>query len=261
MSNRRALEDELAFALRLADAADAVAMRHFRSRSLVVDRKPDRSEVTVADKGAEQAMRDLLSTERPDHGVLGEEHGTTQGSGSARWILDPIDGTSNYVRGVPVWAALIALEVDDVVQVGVVSAPAMGMRWWAARGLGAFADGRPIHVSRIASLDEAFLSYSEHAAWSERGLRSHIDGLRADVDRQRAFGDFWQHMLVAEGAIDVAAEAIVNLWDLAAVQVIVEEAGGRFTDLQGRATPSGGSALSTNGLLHDAALAALTARG
>lgn len=252
------LATELDLARSLADAADVITMRHYRSTGLVVETKADRTEVTIADRDSEHAIRQLLAQHRPSHGILGEEHGISDPNATFRWIIDPIDGTSNYVRGVPVWATLIALEANGVMVVGVVSCPALGKRWWAAKGLGAFADGRPIRVSSVASLEDAFLSYSE-GPWADRDMRGGIDALRSLVARERAFGDFWQHMLVAEGAIDVAAEAIVSLWDLAAIQVIVEEAGGTFTDLAGEARAAGGSALSTNSLLHLPALAVLRA--
>ena len=247
----------LALALQMADAADVITMAHFRSRTLEVLTKADRTEVTIADRETEHKLRALIATSHPEHGVLGEEHGEHLAEARSRWILDPIDGTSNYVRGVPLWATLLALETNGTLEVGVVSAPALGARWWASRGGGAFANGAAIHVSGIAKLSEAFLSYSE-GPWVAKGWRHAIDELRHRCGRERAFGDFWQHMLVAEGAIDVAAEAIVNLWDLAALQIIVEEAGGVFTDLDGIAHPGGGSALATNGLLHHEVLALFT---
>jgi histidinol-phosphatase len=250
------LVDELALAVELVDLADVITMSHFQSQSLVIETKADRTEVTIADRSSEQAIRDHLAVRRPDHGVLGEEHGISDANARCRWIIDPIDGTSNYVRGVPLWATLLALEVDGGIVVGMVSAPALGKRWWATRGKGAFLNGKPIHVSRLSTLTESSLSYSE-GPWDAAGMREGIDELRATVSRQRAFGDFWQHMLVAEGAVDIAAEAIVSLWDLAAVKIVVEEAGGRFSDLSGSARADGGSALSTNGLLHDEALAIL----
>lgn len=250
------IADDLALALALADRADRIAMQHFRSRGLVIESKADMSEVTIADRDTETAIRDGLLAARPGDGILGEEHGTIASTSGSQWIIDPIDGTSNYVRGVPMWATLIARETNGVLDLGVVSAPAMGMRWWAARGLGAFADGRPIHVSSVTDPTRAYLSYSE-GPWDATGRRTAIDALRNAAGRQRAFGDFWQHMLVAEGAIDIAAEPIVSLWDLAAIQIIVEEAGGRFTDLDGVAHAGGGNALSTNGVLHEAVLAAL----
>lgn len=242
-------DNDLALAHRLADAADAITMRHFNSRSLVIETKADRTEVTIADRDTEHAIRNMIAIERPEHGVLGEEHGVIASQSASRWIVDPIDGTSNYVRGVPIWATLIALESSGELVVGMVSAPALNRRWWAIRGGGSFADGRPIQVSKVRELHHAFLSYSE-GPWADRGMRRGIDDLRGQVGRERAFGDFWQHMMVAEGAIDVAVEAIVSLWDLAAIQIVVEEAGGTFTDLGGVAQPGGGSAVSTNTLLH-----------
>jgi histidinol-phosphatase len=184
--------------------------------------------------------------------VLGEEHGADdEGRSGWRWIVDPIDGTANYVRGVPIWATLIAAEHDGVLQVGVVSAPALGRRWWAVRGGGAFADGRPIHVSAIDRLADAHLSYTNVGDFYDYDRGDQLVALSRAVWRARGLGDFWMHMLVAEGAFDIAVEPEVNLWDLAALQVIVEEAGGRFTDLSGQARPDGGDALSTNGILHD----------
>jgi histidinol-phosphatase len=250
------LDEELSLAVELVDLADVITMTHFQSQSLVIETKADRTEVTIADRSSEQAIRDHLALRRPDHGVLGEEHGISDANARSRWIIDPIDGTSNYVRGVPLWATLLALEVDGEIVLGMVSAPALGKRWWATRGLGAFVNGKPIQVSRMSVLAESSLSYSE-GPWEAAGMRDGIDALRSTVSRQRAFGDFWQHMLVAEGAIDIAAEAIVSLWDLAAVKVIIEEAGGRFSDLGGSVRADGGSALSTNGVLHDDALAML----
>jgi histidinol-phosphatase len=250
--------DDLALALSLADMADAITLPHFRSTSLTVDRKSDRTEVTIADRGAEAAIRARLSVERPHHAVLGEEEGLIGSpDATSRWIVDPIDGTSNFVKGVPVWATLIALEADGELVVGVCSAPALGRRWWAVRGGGAFADGNPIHVSEIDTIAEAHLSHAGTATFAKfRGEDGHdaITRLARDVWRDRGFGDFWMHMLVAEGAVDIAVEPIVSIWDLAAIQVIVEEAGGHFSNLEGRRGPDGGSALSTNGLLHKSVL-------
>jgi histidinol-phosphatase len=247
---------ELAFALELADLADAISRERFLADDLVVETKPDLSPVTEADRAVEQALRKRIGEERPGHGVVGEEYGAGQ-QGAARWILDPIDGTKNYVRGVPVWATLIALERDGVVEVGVASAPALHRRWWAARGEGAFVNGRPIRVSRVGDLADAVLSHASIWSWEERGLGEQFLALTRACWRTRGFGDFWSHMLVAEGAVDLAVEPEVELWDLAAPQVIVEEAGGRFTDLAGTPTPAGGSAVATNGLLHDRVLATL----
>jgi histidinol-phosphatase len=243
--------DDLAFALSLADLADGVTLPRFRATDLVVETKPDLTPVTEADRACERALRAAIEAGRPGDAVLGEEYGST-GDSAREWVLDPIDGTKNFVRGAPVWATLVALRVDGVVTTGVVSAPALGLRWWAARGGGAFKNGSPIGVSRVASLDDAFLSYSSLGGWGPAFLR-----LAERVWRTRAFGDFWSYVLVAEGAVDVAAEPEVSLWDLAPLQVIVEEAGGRFTSLAGEPRADGGSAVATNGLLHDAVLAAL----
>jgi histidinol-phosphatase len=195
--------------------------------------------------------------------VLGEELGSrVGGDGAATWVLDPIDGTKNFVRGIPVWATCIALQRDGEPVVGVVSAPALGRRWWAGRGEGAFAGdavagGRPIRVSAVADLADAQLGYDSVPGFEAHGLGERFLGLARRCWRTRGLGDFWSHVLVAEGAIDVAVEPEVSIWDVAAVQVIVEEAGGRFTDLGGTARPDGGSAVSTNGLLHHEVLAAL----
>ena len=252
------LTAELELALTLADAADAVTLPRFRSRDLVVSHKADASEVTEADRGAEAAVRALLATARPHHAVLGEEEGLLgPPDATSRWILDPIDGTSNFVKGVPIWATLVALEHEGEIVVGVASAPALGRRWWAARGQGAYADGERIGVSDVADLAASHLAHAGVGTWFEHGRGEPFVDLTRRVWRSRGLGDFWMHCLVAEGAFDAACEPVVSLWDLAAVQVIVEEAGGRFTDLAGVARPDGGSALSSNGLLHDAVLAAL----
>lgn len=244
------MNPDLALALGLADAADEISMAHYRRADLVIETKPDLTPVTVADRGVEEQLRTMVPSA---DAVLGEEFGTT-GTGDRRWIIDPIDGTKNFVRGVPVWATLIALEVKSALTVGVVSAPALHRRWWAARGEGAFANGEPARVSGVSALDDAQFSYSSLDGWVDRNRMLEL----ADrCWRTRAFGDFWSYMLVAEGAADIAAEPEVSLWDLAALQVIVEEAGGRFTDLAGRATPDGGSAVATNGLLHDDVLKVL----
>lgn len=255
------LDAELALALELADTADALTLPRFRARDLVVDHKADASEVTEADRGAEAAMRALLGAARPTHAVLGEEEGLV-GSPDARsrWVLDPIDGTSNFVKGVPIWATLIALQHAGEVVVGVASAPALGRRWWAARGMGSFAGGERLHVSEVATLADAHLAHAGVSTWFEHGRGPQFVDLTRRVWRGRGLGDFWMHCLVAEGAFDVACEPVVSLWDLAALQVIVEEAGGRFTDLDGGARPDGGSAVSSNGLLHDDVLAALSPR-
>jgi histidinol-phosphatase len=247
---------DLALALHLADAADAITLERFRAQDLEVSSKPDLTPVSDADLAVEEALRALLAAERPDDAILGEEHGVT-GTGPRQWVIDPIDGTKNFVRGAPVWASLIALLVDGRVEVGVVSAPALGRRWWAARGEGAFADGTPIRVSSVGTLSDAFLSYSSLTGWADAGRLDGVLRLSETVWRTRAFGDFWSHVLVAEGAVDASFEPEVSLWDLAPLQVIVEEAGGRFTSLDGEARPDGGSVVCSNGLLHDAVLAEL----
>jgi histidinol-phosphatase len=247
---------DLSFALELADLADAITTERFQAADLVVETKPDLSPVTEADRAVEQVLRKRIGEERPGYSVVGEEFGADD-PGRARWILDPIDGTKNYLRGLPVWATLIALEREGRVEVGVVSAPALARRWWAARGHGAFVNGRRIRVSRIADLSDAVLSYASLTSWEQHGLGDQFLALARSCWRTRGFGDFWSHMLVAEGAADLAVEPEVELWDLAAPQVIVEEAGGRFTDLGGTPTPAGGSVVSTNGLLHDRVLATL----
>jgi len=253
---------DLALALELLDAADEITLARFGAADLVVETKPDLTPVSDADRAVENALRFRLDAGRPGDAVIGEEYGAV-GSSSREWIVDPIDGTKNFVRGVPVWATLLALRVDGGVVVGGVSAPALGRRWWAARGEGAWTrygdKTRRITVSRVTELGDAFISYSSLAGWKQRDLD--LDGLLARVWRTRALGDFWSHMLVAEGAVDISCEPEVSLWDLAALQPIVEEAGGRFSDLSGVDRPDGGSVVCTNGLLHDEVLGALATRG
>ncbi|PPK69774.1 histidinol-phosphatase [Actinokineospora auranticolor] len=250
--------DDLNSALRLADAADAITRARFQAVDLVVERKPDRTPVTDADTAVEDAVRAVLAESYPADAVAGEERGGAVGAGRA-WVLDPIDGTKNFLRGVPAWATLIALVEDGTPVVGVVSAPALGRRWYAARGEGAWTvrDGgepRRISVSGVRSLDDAYLSTTDINSWVKYHSRERYLALTEACWETRAFGDFWQHCLVAEGAIDLAAEAIVNPWDVAPFQVLVEEAGGRFTDLGGAVRYDGGSVLTSNGHVHDAAL-------
>jgi histidinol-phosphatase len=245
---------DLELALTLADEADAATMAGFSHVGLSAERKPDGTPVTEVDRAVERLLRERLEAARPDDALLGEEHGA-DGDATRRWILDPIDGTKNYTRGLPVFATLIALEDAGVVTLGVVSAPALGRRWWGVRGHGAFADGRPLSVSRVDRLEEAVVTYSDPASWRSRGRLDDLLALTEAAWHVRAFGDFWGHMLVAEGVADIAAEIGPQLWDLAAAQVIVEEAGGRFTSLDGTVNAGRGSGLSTNGLLHDRALA------
>ena len=250
--------DDLAVALRLADAADEITMNRFLASDLVVDRKPDRSPVTDADTAVEDTVREILAELRPDDAVLGEERGGDIGAGRT-WVLDPIDGTKNFLRGNPVWATLIALVDDGSPVVGVVSSPAMPRRWWASAGNGAWLGERRLRVSGVSELSDAYLSTTDLGLWVEYHSRDAYIGLVDACWESRAFGDFWQHVLVAEGALDLAAEPIAYSWDLAAVQVIVTEAGGRFTDLNGRPGFTHGNALASNGLLHDAALGVLQA--
>jgi histidinol-phosphatase len=257
-------DDDLRFAHVLADAADDITMRRFRALDLRVESKPDLTPVTDADLAAEESLRHVLSRARPRDAVLGEESGRT-GVGKRCWVIDPIDGTKNFVRGVPVWATLIGLMVGGDVTVGVASAPALGRRWWAARDGGAWT-GRsltkasPCRVSEVTSLQDASLSYSGLSGWEQHGGLDGFLGLARQVWRTRAYGDFWSHVLVAEGAVDVSVEPEVSLWDIAALQVIVEEAGGTFTDLTGKPTPDGGSVVCTNSRLHGEVLDLLAPR-
>jgi len=254
--------DDLSLALALADEADAISLPRFGAADLFVETKSDLTPVTEADRAVEEAIRKRLATERPEDAVLGEEQGETGAEGApARWIIDPIDGTKNYVRGIPIFASLIAVERAGEVVAGVASAPALGRRWWAARGRGAFVNGRPIHVSRADQPEDGLLLYGGLTAWRRLGRLRNLLSLAVSFQRRRGFRDFWMHMLGAEGSADLATEPEVSLWDLGAVQVIVEQAGGRFTDLAGDARPDGGSAISSNGLLHDHALTELGGDG
>jgi histidinol-phosphatase len=259
--------EALQLALELADMADDITMGRFRAHDLVVTTKPDLTPVSEADQAVERALRGRLAETR--HVVLGEEYGTEGGESTGpagdsydskyRWIIDPIDGTKSYVRGVPIWATLIGLERAGEMIVGVASAPALGMRWWAGKGLGAFRDGDRLGVSSVASLDDAQISF----AWdtSERfhagGIGTKLVDLSHKCWRTRGIGDFWQHLLVAEGAFDVAIDPIVSLWDIAALIPIIKEAGGRWTTVDGRDDANGESFVCTNGLLHDAVVASL----
>ena len=253
---------DLALARDLAAAADRLTMARFLAQDLVVETKPDLTPVSDADRAVERLIRDRLAGERAGDAVIGEEYGADSVSSGREWIVDPIDGTKNFVRGAPVWATLLALRVDDEVVLGVVSAPALGRQWWAARGDGAWTsyDGRErqLAVSKVTTLSDAFVGYGDVRSWARHGRGEHFAALAAAVWRTRGFGDFWAHMLVAEGAVDISCEPEVSLWDLAALQPIVEEAGGRFSDLAGVGRPDGGSVVCTNGLLHDEVLAALS---
>ena len=256
------LADDLALALQLADAADAITLDRFRAADLRVTRKPDRTPVTDADTAAEDALRAVLGTVRPGDAVLGEERGGELPESGRGWVRDPIDGTKNYSRGVPAWATLIGLTVHGRAVVGVASAPALGRRWWGAQGLGAWTseNGRPprrIIVSRVADLADAYLSTTDFRTFTRRGDLQRWIALADACWETRAFGDFWQYCLVAEGVIDVAVDRAASVWDLAALVPILDEAGGRLTDLDGVATHDGGNALASNGHVHDAALTVL----
>jgi histidinol-phosphatase len=257
-------DDDVRLAHVLADDADALTTQRFRALDLRVETKPDETPVTDADRAVEDAIRRTLGRARSRDAVLGEEYGAS-GWGPRRWVLDPIDGTKSFLRGVPVWATLIALMVEDEVVAGVVSAPALGRRWWAARGSGAWSgksltSASPCRVSGVSSLADASLSYSSLSGWEEAGrLPAFLDLTRA-CWRTRAYGDFWSYVLLADGAVDVAAEPELALHDMAAVAIVVEEAGGRFTDLDGVPGVLGGNAVATNGLLHDEVVARLSGR-
>jgi histidinol-phosphatase len=256
------IEDGLALALELTAIADAITMDCFRAVDLVVETKPDLTPVTEADQAVERALREHLAARAPDHGVLGEEYGDDDNGGSGgdfRWVIDPIDGTKSYVRGVPVWATLVALEHRGVPVVGAVSAPALGTRWWAGRGLGAFRNGTPISVSRVRELGDAHISF----AWDTKqrfdtdGIGDRMLELAHRCWRTRGLGDFWQHALVAEGAFDISVDPIVSYWDAAALLPIVEEAGGSWSTLAGARPALPESLVCTNGLLHDTVIDAL----
>ena len=251
--------DDLRLAHILADDADSITMDRYKSLDLHVTTKPDLTPVSESDHKVEEVMRKTLSRARPRDAVVGEEAGTT-GWGSRRWVVDPIDGTKNYIRGVPVWATLIGLMIEDQVVVGVVSAPALGRRWWASYGDGAWTgrslmSATPCRVSDVSSIADASLSYASLGGWDKLGRLDKFTGLMNDCWRTRAYGDFWSYMLVAEGAVDIAAEPELNLYDMAALSVIVTEAGGQFTGLDGRPGPNSGNALATNGRLHAEVLA------
>jgi len=247
---------DLELALELCDTADAITTARFRAHDLHVETKPDLTPVSEADHAVEAAIRERLAAARPADAILGEEMGTT-GDARRRWIVDPIDGTKSYVRGVPVWATLLALEADGELTIGVVSAPALGRRWWAATGGGAFADGDPIRVSEVRALEDAQLCFANFMDWEPKGLGEPMLRLARRAWRAVGFGDFWGHMLVAEGAAEVMIEPELALWDVAALRPIVTEAGGRCTDLAGRPATGPGGCVTTNGRVHDDVLGAL----
>ena len=278
MSNDKSsidLQDDLALAHALADLADAITLNRYQAQDLVITNKPDNTPVTDADRAVETAIREALATHRQTDGLVGEEFGSDKGTSNRYWVIDPIDGTKNFMRGVPTWATLIALvNVDssgiEEVVVGIASAPALARRWSAAQGHGAFVRFNPgsaddlseefdasshekkISVSKVAKLSDASISYSDFVGWGDR--LEPFQKMLANAWRTRGIGDFWSHMLVAEGAVDVAIEPSLAVWDMAALDIIVREAGGAFTNTAGQNGPFGGSGVSTNGALHNAVI-------
>ncbi len=255
------LADDLSLALSLAADADLISFDRFQALDLVITTKPDRTPVTDADQAVERSIRAGIEAARPGDSILGEEYGS-QGSGARQWIIDPIDGTANFLRGLPIWGTLIALAIDGVPVVGVVSAPALGKRWWGAAGHGAFGQAtgepaRPLRVSGVGALEDAWLSYNALQGWDGVGRLDQLIALNRRVWRSRAIGDMWSFMLLAEGSLDIVSEFDLQPYDMAALIPIVEEAGGRFTSVDGVPGPWGGNALATNGLLHDIVLDAL----
>ena len=275
MSNDKSsidLQDDLALAHALADLADAITLNRYQAQDLVITNKPDNTPVTDADRAVETAIREALATHRQTDGLVGEEFGSDKGTSNRYWVIDPIDGTKNFMRGVPTWATLIALvNVDssgiEEVVVGIASAPALARRWSAAKGLGAYvrfnsgsaddlweefdasSNEKKISVSKVAKLSDASISYSDFVGWGDR--LEPFQKMLANAWRTRGIGDFWSHMLVAEGAVDVAIEPSLAVWDMAALDIIVREAGGTFTNTAGQNGPFGGSGVSTNGALHN----------
>ena len=278
MSNDKSsidLQDDLALAHALADLADAITLNRYQAQDLVITNKPDNTPVTDADRAVETAIREALATHRQTDGLVGEEFGSDKGTSNRYWVIDPIDGTKNFMRGVPTWATLIALvNVDssgiEEVVVGIASAPALARRWSAAKGLGAYvrfnsgsaddlweefdasSNEKKISVSKVAKLSDASISYSDFVGWGDR--LEPFQKMLANAWRTRGIGDFWSHMLVAEGAVDVAIEPSLAVWDMAALDIIVREAGGSFTNTAGQNGPFGGSGVSTNGVLHNAVI-------
>ena len=269
------LTDDLALAHALADLADAISLDRYQAQDLVVINKPDNTPVTDADRAVETAIREALATHRHTDGLVGEEFGSDKGTSGRYWVIDPIDGTKNFMRGVPTWATLIALvQVDssgaEEVVVGIASAPALARRWSAAKGHGAFvrfnsgnvadvseefdsnSSEKKLSVSKVSALSDASISYSDFVGWGDR--LEPFQKMLATAWRTRGIGDFWSHMLVAEGAVDIAIEPKLAVWDMAALDIIVREAGGIFTNTAGQSGPFGGSGVSTNGLLHNAVI-------
>lgn len=264
MPPANATREDVDFALALADIADRVSLPRFQAADLVVNTKPDTTFVTDADTAVEQALRNYILEHRPEDGFFGEESGTVE-KGARQWILDPIDGTSNFLRGVPNWATLIALAVDGAPIVGVVTAPAFGKRWWGATGHGAWLSvggsaAQRLQVSEVTALQDASLSFQSIRQWDDAGYLEPLIDLTREIWRDRAYGDMWSYMLLAEGQVDIVAEFDVKPYDLAALVPIVTEAGGRFTDIEGEDSAWNGSSLATNGVLHDEVISFLRAR-
>lgn len=260
-SDSASYSDDLALAHVLADLADSIALERYQALDLVVTTKPDNTPVTDADRAVETGIRQALAKHRPEDGLLGEEFGSDISGAKRYWVIDPIDGTKNFMRGVPTWACLIALvevtaDATQEVVVGIASAPALSRRWFASKGAGAFVvfngDTKKLSVSRVASLSDASIAYSDFIGFGDR-LEA-FQKMLLQAWRTRGLGDFWSHMLVAEGAVDVAVEPTLAVWDMAALDIIVREAGGRFTNVTGKAGPFGGSGVSTNGVLHNAVM-------
>ncbi len=255
---------DLDLALAIADLADSIALERFRALDLKVETKPDRSPVTDADQAVERAIKALLAEKAPSDALIGEEYGSADGTTNRTWIIDPIDGTANYLRGVPVWATLIALAIDGKPTVSVVSAPAMGRRWWAAPEIGSWTrdiDGstRQLAVSGISEFENASISYNNLQLWDQSGRLPQLLELSRKLWRTRAYGDFWSYMLLAEGALEIVAEHDLKIYDIAALVPIVELAGGQFSDLDGSLNAASSSVLATNGKLHSATAEALRA--
>ena len=265
MSAKYSLESDLELALELAAIADGITMARYLAQDLVITTKPDNTPVTDADKATEEALRKHLAVTRPADGLVGEEFGSQHQDATRYWVMDPIDGTKNFMRGVPTWATLIGLverqdDGSEKVIVGVASSPALSRRWYASSGNGAFTTlnggaPRKIEVSKVSELSNASIAYSDFQGWGDRLVK--FQNLISACTRSRGYGDFWSHMLVAEGAVDIAAEPSLALWDMAALDVIVREAGGTFSNLNGEDGPFGGSGISTNTLLHSTVMAAL----
>ena len=256
--------DDLALALAAAANADLVSLPRFRAQDLVITTKPDRTPVTDADQAVEKLIRSTISAVRPNDAILGEEMGSTSETvgpqPGRQWIIDPIDGTAGFLRGLPIWATLIALAIDGEPVVGVISAPALGQRWYAARGHGAFTttwshpEPAALRVSKVEKLADATVSYNSLPGWINDGRGEQVTQLATSAWRARAIGDFWSYMLVADGSLDVAGEANLQPYDMAALVPILEEAGGRFSSLDGEHGVWKGTALATNGRLHDEVL-------